>query len=109
MTMVPSTKGRVPRHTRNDVSLRIQKVTEQSVQEHADRSDIEQRLQELDYEWDIERTLEANAAGAALIGLGLGVFVSRKFLVVAMLLAGFLFQHALQGWCPPMPFFRRAG
>ncbi len=23
--------------------------------------------------------------------------------------AGFLFQHAVQGWCPPVPLFRRLG
>lgn len=23
--------------------------------------------------------------------------------------AGFLLQHALQGWCPPLPVFRRLG
>jgi hypothetical protein len=26
-----------------------------------------------------------------------------------MLVTGFLLQHALQGWCPPVPFFRRRG
>ena len=25
------------------------------------------------------------------------------------LVTGFLFQHAVQGWCPPVPLFRRMG
>jgi hypothetical protein len=68
---------------------------------------IGQRLQELDAEWDIERVLETNASTLALIGLGLGTFVNRKFYLLPALVTGFLLQHALQGWCPPVPLFRR--
>ena len=25
------------------------------------------------------------------------------------MVAGFLLQHAVQGWCPPLPVFRRLG
>lgn len=25
------------------------------------------------------------------------------------MVAGFLFQHAVQGWCPPVPILRRLG
>lgn len=53
--------------------------------------------------------LEANAATAVLIGLALGATVSRKFFFLPGIVAGFLLQHALQGWCPPLPVFRRAG
>ena len=59
--------------------------------------------------WDIERTLEANASLVALIGLGLGAFVHRRFYLLPAVVAGFLLQHALQGWCPPLPVFRRLG
>jgi hypothetical protein len=63
----------------------------------------------LDREWDIERTLEANAASVALIGLGLGTFLDRRLYVLPALVCGFLLQHAIQGWCPPVPLFRRLG
>lgn len=56
-----------------------------------------------------ERTLEANASAIALIGLALGAFVNKKFLILPGIVAGFLLQHALQGWCPPLPVFRRMG
>ena len=59
--------------------------------------------------WDIERTLEANAATASLIGLTLGATVDRRWFAFPAIVAGFLLQHALQGWCPPLPVFRRMG
>jgi hypothetical protein len=57
----------------------------------------------------MERTLEANASALALVGVGLGAFVDRRFLVLPGLVCGFLLQHALQGWCPPVPLFRHLG
>lgn len=74
---------------------------------HPDR--IEARLQALDLEWDIERALEANAATLALGGVALGAFSSRRWLALPALVAGFLLQHAIQGWCPPLPALRRLG
>ena len=70
---------------------------------------IDERIRELQQEWDIERTLEANAAGVALAGLALGILVDRRFLAIPITAAGFLLQHALQGWCPPLPLLRRLG
>ena len=73
------------------------------------RSEIQLRLQELDEEWDVERTIEANASSIILAGLGLGAFVDRRFFILPAAVAGFLLQHALQGWCPPIPILRRLG
>jgi hypothetical protein len=70
---------------------------------------VARRLRELDREWDIERVLEANASTLALAGLGLGVFVHRAFLALPAAVMAFFLQHALQGWCPPVPLFRRLG
>ncbi|MBF6570898.1 MAG: hypothetical protein IVW54_18700 [Candidatus Binataceae bacterium] len=109
--MLPSTAERVPSHTAAQVNLRIREQTIASISRCAasGAGAIDQHLATLDREWDIERTLEANAAGVALLGLGLGVFVNRRLLVLPALVAGFLLQHALQGWCPPVPIFRRLG
>lgn len=74
---------------------------------HPDR--IEERLGELDREWDVERVLEANASTLALAGLALGSAVDRRWLALPVLVAGFLLQHAVQGWCPPLPLLRRLG
>jgi len=66
-------------------------------------------IADLDEEWDIERWLETNASILALTGTVLGRFINKKFLVVPCLVLPFLLQHALQGWCPPVPLFRRKG
>ena len=70
---------------------------------------IDARIRELDREWDIERTLELNAAAFALTGTILGSFVNRKWLALPMVVTAFLAQHAVQGWCPPLPIFRKMG
>jgi hypothetical protein len=69
---------------------------------------IARRIAQLDNEWDVEPALEANAATAMLVGLGLGL-VSRRLRWIPALVAGFLLQHALEGWCPPVPIMRRLG
>ena len=70
---------------------------------------IDARIEELDREWDIERTLEINAAAFALAGTLFGAFLSKRFLILPVLVTTFLAQHALQGWCPPVPLFRKMG
>ena len=66
-------------------------------------------IADLDEEWEIERWLETNASLLALSGTLLGAFVNRKFLILPCLVLPFLLQHAVQGWCPPVPLFRRKG
>jgi hypothetical protein len=107
--MLPTTVERVPRQTADDVNAQIRRQTAENVARHGSRGDeeIERRLHQLDQEWDIERTLEANAATVALVGLG--AFVDRRFFALPAAVAGLLLQHALQGWCPPVPIFRRLG
>ncbi len=109
--MIPSTVKRVPQHTADYVNERIRQETEERVSKISKqgRDAIEKRLTALDEEWDIERTLEANAATIALIGLGLGATTDRRWFALPAVVAGFLLQHAIQGWCPPLPVFRRLG
>ncbi len=108
---VPSTTERVPQHTDRDVNERITRQTEGNVAYYSTRDPrlLDLRLHELDREWDIERILEANAATVSLIGLGLTRFVSRGWILLPLAVAGFLLQHAIQGWCPPVTLFRRLG
>jgi hypothetical protein len=108
--MLPATTRRVIDHTDAHINETIRLRTEMKIAEAiASPYGIEQRLAELDREWDIERALEANAASISLAGIALGAFVSRRFLVLPAMVAGFLLQHALQGWCPPVPVMRRLG
>jgi hypothetical protein len=109
--MIPATTARVPEHTAPEYNQRICRTTQANVARYAAQGPdaIDRRLAELDHEWDIERVLEANASSVVVIGCALGAFVSRKFFVLPALVGGFLLQHAIQGWCPPVPFFRRRG
>jgi hypothetical protein len=108
--MLPETPQRVPAHTSDEVNRWIAQRTAASVDWHARHPDhIGPRLHQLDREWDMERTLEANAATLALTGTLLGLFVDRRFLALPVAVTAFLLQHALQGWCPPVPFFRKRG
>jgi hypothetical protein len=107
----PATDDRVTRHSSDQSNARIRERTVRSLQPFvgAPRSAIDARIAELRGEWDIERTLEANASAVALVGAALGVAVDKRFFAIPALVAGFLFQHATQGWCPPLPVFRRLG
>jgi len=109
--ILPSTDERVPRATSALVNDRIHARTLHDVSRYigADPVFIDERIVELQREWDIERTLEANAASISLLGLGLGLFVDRRFFVLPVAVSAFLLQHALQGWCPPLPLLRRLG
>lgn len=109
--MIPATTTRVEQQTDEEINARIRRQTERNISHFANQEDgdISRRLEELDHEWDVERTLETNAASISLVGLGLGAFVDRRFFLLPAVVAGFLLQHALQGWCPPVPVFRRLG
>lgn len=108
---LPSTTGRVRRNTDPAVNERIRRRTEESIALYRDapRALVVRRLAALDHEWDIERAIEANASSLGLIGLALGAFASPWFLLLPAAVMGFLLQHALQGWCPPVPVLRRLG
>lgn len=109
--MIPATAERVEQNTADAVNARIRHQTEENVARcaAAGRGAIDRRLAELDHEWDIERILEANAATISLVGVTLGASVDRKWLFLPGVVATFLLQHAIQGWCPPVPVFRRLG
>lgn len=108
---MPATNHRVAMNTSDSVNRQIREQTSQRVIDYASAGPnaISERLRELDQEWDIERAIEANASTLALTGLLLGVTVDRKWLLLPGVITVFLFQHAIQGWCPPIPILRRLG
>src|SRR6266571_6641136 len=109
MTIATSAE-RVPRTIEEEIDRRIQAEIERTVRWHASNPQhIARRLCELDAEWDIERAIEANASTLAFAGIVLGAKGSRSWLLLSALVTAFLLQHALQGWCPPVPVLRRLG
>jgi len=105
---LPGTSERVTMHTDKEINREIMVSLEQRLWYYLDHPEkIDDRLLALQREWDVERAIEANASSLALAGLLLGFSVSRKFLLLPTVVAGFLLQHSLQGWCPPVPILRR--
>jgi Protein of unknown function (DUF2892) len=109
--IIPDSAHRGERNTPKAINERIRRETEASIERTlaSGRSAIDARLRELDAEWDTERTLETLAASFVLTGLTLGTTVHRNWLALSGVVAGFLLQHAIQGWCPPLPAIRALG
>ena len=109
--MLTSTKRRVAQNTSDEINQWIRQQTEQSIADCIRKGPaaIDRRLSELDEEWDIERYLETMAPSFTLVGLALGAISDRRWLIVPAVVQSFFLQHALQGWCPPVPVLRRLG
>lgn len=107
---LPATTERVSIHTDAQRNRKIMIEMEHRLWYYVDHpEEIDARLRELDREWDTERTLELNASVLALAGSVLAGVLNRAFVLVPVVVTGFLLQHALQGWCPPVPVLRRIG
>lgn len=108
--MIASSAQRVSAQTAPASNDRIRHQTQINLAYFAAHPDqIDRRLKELDQEWDIERVLETGSSTLTLTGLVLSVLRGRKWLLLSLGVQGFFMQHALQGWCPPLPLFRRLG
>ncbi|WP_197913173.1 MULTISPECIES: hypothetical protein [unclassified Variovorax] len=110
-SQLPPTTLRVEMHTDSALNEEIGARTEAELLrlERAGRAAIEERLTELEEEWDIERVLQTNASALVLAGLALGTGFDRRFLALPIAVFAFFAQHAFQGWCPPIPLLRRLG
>jgi hypothetical protein len=111
MIALASTTRRVESNTAAHVNRRIRRQTAENVACYAEmgRQAIDDRLAELDREWDVERVLETLAPTFTLVGLGLGMMKNKKWFALPIVVQAFFLQHAIQGWCPPMPVLRRLG
>ncbi|HEU5047268.1 MAG TPA: DUF2892 domain-containing protein [Rickettsiales bacterium] len=108
--MIPSTVNRVPMHTAQKVNNKIRRRMERRISYYARHPEkIDERLQQLEREWDIERTLEANAGAVAVGSVLLGALSHKRWLLLPVFVGGFLLYHAVNGWCPPLPVWRRFG
>ena len=104
-------KDRVREHSPEKFNERIDRATQRRILRAGgeSKSALSRRLEHLDEEWDMERVLETNASALALGGVLLGLLVNKKFFIIPCFVLPFLLQHALQGWCPPVPMFRSRG
>ncbi|OQP50244.1 MerC domain-containing protein [Niastella populi] len=104
-------KDRVRRNSATEQNMNIDNEIREKITQYAslDKVAITNRIKQLDEEWDIERVLEVNMSSIALTGVALSAFHHRRWLVLPAIVLGFFAQHAIQGWCPPLPLFRRLG
>jgi hypothetical protein len=101
---------RVSDNTLPAINERIQWRIRRSVEYYAEHPrQIDRRLRELDQEWDFERALQTAASAVTLTGLILGIARRRRWFLLSILVQSFFLQHAIQGWCPPLPVLRRLG
>lgn len=107
----PNESDRVRANTATEINAKFDRKITESVRFYSGKSEdkITQRIHDLEREWDMERLLETNASALAFTGLVLGVIRNSKWLFLPGIVLPFLLQHAVQGWCPPVPLFRRLG
>lgn len=108
---IPVEKDRAREYTPSKLNARIDKKTAANIEAYVHKSifEIQDRIKELDREWDVERILELHASTALAAGVVLTATVSRKWIILPALISFFLVQHAVKGWCPPMTAYRKMG
>lgn len=101
-------EDRVRRNSPESVNKEIDKEMRDRIKKYKklDPSAIEARLKELNKEWDVERNIEVIAPSLILGGVTLAALFSKKWLLLPGLVAAFLLQHGIQGWCPPVSILR---
>lgn len=108
--MFSSSINRVSEHTQPEVNEHIHQQTQINITFFAGHPDrIDRRLAELDQEWDIERMLETGSSTLSLFGFAMSLLRGKRWLLLPIAVQSFFLQHAVQGWCPPLPLLRRMG
>ena len=109
--MIPTTTQRVVLSTSRSLNDSISEQTRENVSRYATACPqlLEERLRQLDTEWDVERTI-CTWTGLALVGaVLLTSALGPEWLVVPFLFATFLLLHGLVGWSPLLPLIRKMG
>jgi hypothetical protein len=108
--MINLTSQRVRLNTPDHVNEQIRTETERRIAYYvAHPEQIDRRLAELDEEWDVERLIETEAPTMTLTGITLSALLGRKWLVLPLFAQSMVLLHALQGFYPLLPLFRRMG
>ena len=102
---------RVQKSTPKSINKEVEAKLKENIRFYSTQSKdvISARISELEKEWNMDRVLITNASSLAGIGLVLGATVNKRWLILPGVVLTFLFQHGLQGWCPPLPLFRKFG
>ena len=108
--VISTTTGRVPLNTSARINERVRRDIEKRLVFYSTHPElIDQRLDELDCEWDVERLIETEAPSMTLTGLLASAVGGRKWLALPMFAQSMVLLHAVQGWYPLLPLFRKMG
>jgi hypothetical protein len=103
-------RDRVRDHTAPETNRQIRDDTVRRIDAaRGDPARIRGLLERLESEWDIERALETLSSTLTLVGVAAALSGRRGWLRLPFVVQTFFLQHALQGWCPPLPVLRRLG
>ena len=104
-------QDKIRENTADAINQKIDRSAKENIGQYGQMgpAQVADRIDELDQEWDVDRVLMANASTLSLVGIALGATVDRRWYALSGVVASFLLLHAVQGWCPPLPLFRRMG
>jgi hypothetical protein len=102
---------RVEKSTPDSLNQKIEHELKANIDYYSklDKAALSKRIADLEKEWYMDRMLITNASALAGIGVALAATVHKKWLILPGVVLAFLLQHGLQGWCPPLPLFRKFG
>ena len=101
---------RVRRNISESGKRKVDEEMSDKVQEYKNKTseEITKRIMELEQEWSIERKIETFASTLSLTGILIAWYSkNRNWTIFSGVVVAFLFQHGTQGWCPPIPLFRK--
>lgn len=109
--MFPATTQRLTRHTPNRVNAVITDRIRDNVARYASATPalLDQRLCDLDHEWDVERLTGAASGVILLASVALVWFLGQGWLVLPAIIGVCLLLHAVVGWTPALPLIRQMG
>jgi len=100
----------VSANTRPELNEQIWQEMEHRITFYAQHPElIQQRLEELDHEWDIERLIETEAPIMTVAGILMAMARGRIWLAVPIFCQGMMLLHAIQGYYPLLSLLRSLG
>jgi len=110
--VLPPTAKKAAMNTCGRTNAAIRNQTVCCIDTYVDSGEaiLADKVKMLNYEWDTERFLEANAASCVLLSSIIGLQKKNSvWFAFTGTIGFFLLLHALQGWCPPLPLLRKLG
>lgn len=109
--LFPPTVKRVSYNTNPDVNTEIRNKTLEAINKYKDCTcnALSDRIESLNFEWDVERIIEADAALMIIMTTYLGMKHCKAWFFLSSVIAMFLLSHAIKGWCPSVAALRKLG